>query len=301
MLVTEGTEDERSTVRVLDRDDEEVARTDDCPGVHGEAVAAGEAVVIGCEDGVVVWSGGELRKIDSPDEYGRIGNQAGSEVSPVVLGDYRSDPDAKLERPTRVSLVDTTTGSLRLVDLPASYTFRSLGRGDAGEALVLGSDGALHAVDVETGEVWASVDLGVTPNEIAGASGEAEAGAEPLPEDEAGDEHSHDETTGSTSWSPSTRCSSWPSRSAATGWWWPAWCPPGVTPTTWSSPEPRSRSWKWPTSSSMSAADRSRPPTTRWRSLRPSRWLDLHGVESRVCGCGRSRRPHLWWSTSDRQ
>ncbi len=159
--------------------------------------------------------------MQSPDAYGRIGNQAGSEASPVVLGDYKTDPDAELERPTRVALVDTRTAQLRLVDLPASYSFRSLGRGEDGEALVLGTDGALHvidpetgtlersvpvvapweeplewqqprptlhvldgtayvtepatrqvhAVDVVTGEVWQSADVGVVPNELAGVTG----------------------------------------------------------------------------------------------------------------------------------
>ncbi|SEE63284.1 zinc metallochaperone AztD [Ruania alba] len=222
LLVTDGTEDERSGVRVLDADGEEIAATDDCPGVHGEATAADEAVVIGCEDGVVIYADGELTKVDSPDDYGRIGNQAGTEESPIVLGDYKVDPDAELERPTRISLIDTRNGELQLVDLPSSYTFRSIARGDDGEALVLGTDGSLHvidpesgelvrsieimdaweesevwqdprpairvldgtayvtdpatneihAVDIETGEVWNTASLEVTPNEIALASGD---------------------------------------------------------------------------------------------------------------------------------
>jgi outer membrane protein assembly factor BamB len=245
LVVSDGTEDERTGVRVLDAENTEIAAIDTCPGVHGEAVAADEAVVIGCGDGAVIWSGGALTKVAAPDAYGRIGNQAGSEASPYVLGDYKSDPDADLERPTRVSLIDTRDASIRLVDLPASYTFRSLARGDAGEALVLGTDGALHvidpesgavvrsvpvldaweepdewqqprpaitvldgsayitdpatnsvhAVDVETGEVWLSAELTVTPNEIAGVSGGvAEHGAEA--HDEHGDEdhdHAHED------------------------------------------------------------------------------------------------------------
>ncbi|WP_253705735.1 zinc metallochaperone AztD [Cellulosimicrobium sp. 72-3] len=159
LVVSEGTEDARTGVRLLDAAGDEVAANDQCPGVHGEAVAAGEAVVIGCEDGVLVVAGGAITKVAAPDAYGRIGNQAGSEASPVVLGDYKSDPDAELERPTRVSLVDTRDASLRLVDLPASYTFRSLGRGDAGEALVLGTDGSLHVIDPESGTVVRSVPV----------------------------------------------------------------------------------------------------------------------------------------------
>ncbi|SKC68059.1 zinc metallochaperone AztD [Krasilnikoviella flava] len=243
LLVTEGTEESRSGVRVLDADDREIAASDDCPGVHGEAVAADEAVVVGCEDGILVYAGGELTKVQAPDDYGRIGNQAGSEESPIVLGDYKTDPDAELERPTRVSLVDTRTGELSLVDLPSSYTFRSLARGDDGEALVLGTDGALHvidpesgklstsipvldaweepvewqeprpavlaldgsvyvtdpatkslhAVDLESGEVWKSVQLDVAPNEISGVSGDVEAHGETHGADE-GDDHGSDES-----------------------------------------------------------------------------------------------------------
>ncbi|WP_199422539.1 zinc metallochaperone AztD [Actinotalea solisilvae] len=224
LVVSEGTDEARTGTSLLDAAGAVVASSDACPGVHGEAVAADEAVVIGCEDGVLVHRAGTITKVQSPDAYGRIGNQAGSEASAVVLGDYKSDPDAELERPTRVALVDTRTAALRLVDLPASYTFRSLARGDAGEALVLGTDGALHvidpetgvlvrsvpviapwtepdawqeprpavvvldgsayvtdpatrsvhAVDVETGEVWQRAELTVTPNEITGASGEGE-------------------------------------------------------------------------------------------------------------------------------
>lgn len=159
LVVSEGTEDARTGIRVLDADGTEVAASDACPGVHGEAVAADEAVVIGCEDGAVVSTGGTVTKVAAPDAYGRIGNQAGSEASPIVLGDYKSDPDAELERPTRVSLIDTRTATLRLVDLPASYTFRSLARGDDGEALVLGTDGALHVIDPEAGTVVRSIPV----------------------------------------------------------------------------------------------------------------------------------------------
>lgn len=221
MVVSDGTAEARTGVRVLDPSGGQVAASDQCPGVHGEAVAAEEAVVIGCEDGAVVYRAGTLTKVQSPDAYGRIGNQAGHEESPVVLGDYKSDPEADLERPTRISLIDTRTGSLRLVDLPASYTFRSLARGTDGEALVLGTDGSLHvidpesgalvrsipvidawqepdewqsprpavtvldgsafvtdpatrsihAVDVETGQVWRTATVSVVPNEITGVTG----------------------------------------------------------------------------------------------------------------------------------
>ncbi len=159
IVVSDGNDEERTGIRVLDSDDEEIAASGACPGVHGEAMAANETVVIGCEDGVLVYADGEIAKADSPDGYGRIGNQAGSENSPIVLGDYKSDPDAELERPTRVALVDTTTAELRLVDLPASYSFRSLARGDNGEALVLGTDGKIHVIDPESAQIVDSIPV----------------------------------------------------------------------------------------------------------------------------------------------
>ncbi|MBB2923588.1 zinc metallochaperone AztD [Cellulomonas cellasea] len=174
MVVSEGTEEARTGIRVLDADGTELTANADCPGVHGEAVAADDAVVIGCETGALVYANGTITKVASPDAYGRIGNQAGSDASPIVLGDYKSDPDAELERPTRVSLIDTRTGGLTLVDLPSSYTFRSLGRGDDGEALVLGTDGSLHVIDPESKALVRSIP-------VLGAWEEPEEWQEPRP------------------------------------------------------------------------------------------------------------------------
>ncbi|MCF6470145.1 hypothetical protein FAF44_17330 [Nonomuraea sp. MG754425] len=159
LVITLGTEEKRTGIAVLDKERKEITRSEQCPGVHGEAAAQGEAVVLGCEDGVILYKDGEISKIDSPDEYGRIGNQAGSDLSPVVLGDYKKDPDAELERPTQVSLIDTAKGTLKLVDLGTSYTFRSLARGPRGEALVLGTDGAVHVIDPVAGKVVRTVEV----------------------------------------------------------------------------------------------------------------------------------------------
>ncbi|MFI8219826.1 zinc metallochaperone AztD [Streptomyces sp. NPDC085932] len=153
LVSTLGTEEKRTGALVLDKNNKEIARNEDCPGVHGEAAAENEAIGIGCEDGILIYKDGEFTKIDAPDDYGRIGNQAGSDASPVLLGDYKTDPEAELERPTRISLIDTGKKKLRLVDLGASYSFRSLGRGPHGEALVLGTDGALRVIDPNTGKV----------------------------------------------------------------------------------------------------------------------------------------------------
>lgn len=155
---TVGTVEERSGVEVVDASGTVVASTGECPGVHGETFAQ-EVAVFGCEDGVVLVDGTGITKVAAPDAYGRSGNLAGSDASPYVLGDYKTDPDAELERPTRVSVVDTRDASVRLVDLGTSYTFRSLGRTPAGDGLVLGTDGALHVLDLAAGSVGASVPV----------------------------------------------------------------------------------------------------------------------------------------------
>ncbi|MFI8165645.1 zinc metallochaperone AztD [Streptomyces sp. NPDC086081] len=158
LVSTLGTEEKRTGALVLDKNGKEIARAENCPGVHGEAAAKDEVVALGCEDGVLLYKDGKFTKVDAPDDYARTGNQAGSDVSPILLGDYKTDPDAELERPTRISLIDTRTAKMKLVDLGTSYSFRSLGRGPGGEALVLGTNGVLHVIDPETGKVTRKID-----------------------------------------------------------------------------------------------------------------------------------------------
>ncbi|MFB7032369.1 zinc metallochaperone AztD, partial [Streptomyces sp. NPDC056295] len=159
LVSTLGTEEKRTGLIVLDKDRTEITRNEHCPGVHGEATAKDEVVVVGCEDGVLVYKNGAFTKVKSPTAYGRIGNQAGSDLSPIVLGDFKKDKDAELERPRQVSLIDTTTGKMNLVDLGTSYTFRSLARGPHGEGLVLGTDGRIHVIDPEAGKVTRTIPV----------------------------------------------------------------------------------------------------------------------------------------------
>lgn len=164
---TDGTSEERHTVQVV-REGKTIAKTDDCPGAHGEAAAqptaTGDVVVMGCTNGPVVYRDGEFHKVPVSDTYARSGNLAGSDDSPIVLGDYKVNPDPgeSPERPTRVALINTLTDSMQLVDLPSSYWFRSLGRGPSGEALVLTYDGNLVVIDQNTGAITRSIPV-ITP------------------------------------------------------------------------------------------------------------------------------------------
>lgn len=163
LATTQGTADERHTVQVK-KGDKVIAETKDCPGVHGEAMAAptdkGEVLVFGCENGPVVYRDGAFHKVPVKDAYSRSGNLAGHEWSPIVLGDYKVDKDAKpVERPTRAALIDTRTDTLKLVDLKSPYWFRSFARGPEGEGLVLTYDGKLHVIDVESGKETAAIPV----------------------------------------------------------------------------------------------------------------------------------------------
>ncbi|MGM7668587.1 hypothetical protein [Microbacterium sp. A93] len=170
LLTTQGTEEARDTVQVRSTGEdstdgadggEVTAETTDCTGVHGEAAAAanenGDVVVLGCEDGPVVYRDGAFHKIAAETGYQRTGNLAGSEDSPIVLGDLKTEAEAEFERPTQVALIDSLTDELQTVELGSSYWFRSLARGPEGEALVLTYDGELNIIDEESGEVTAEI------------------------------------------------------------------------------------------------------------------------------------------------
>lgn len=166
VLVTQGTEDERHTIQALDADGKVVAQTDDCPGVHGEAAAVpaedgSDVVSFGCENGPVVYSGGEFHKVAVDGDYQRSGNQKGSEASPIVLADNKveADPEGGTEHPTSVALIDTRDASMATVDLGSPYWFRSLDRGPDGEALVLTGDGELNILDPESGKILHEVKV----------------------------------------------------------------------------------------------------------------------------------------------
>ncbi|MDN8548278.1 zinc metallochaperone AztD [Microbacterium sp. NM3R9] len=161
LLTTVGGESGRTGIRVLDAERNEVAANAECPGVHGEGTAEGERVVFGCENGVLIYADGEITKVSSPDAYGRIGNAYVAENSPLVVMDYKDDPDAEGYLLRNIALVDTEAETLTKVALPegVEYTFRGVARGPAGEAVLIGTDGSLHWIDPATGEVTKSLPV----------------------------------------------------------------------------------------------------------------------------------------------
>lgn len=160
-LTTVGDSESRSGIKVLDVDGNEVATSDQCPSVHGEGTAMNEVVVFGCSDGALVYDNGEITKIDAPDEFGRMGNAYVSETSPIIAGDYKDDPDLEGYLLHQITLIDTETKTMKVVDLPegVEYTFRDVARGPDDEILIIASDGALHSMDPETGEITDSTPV----------------------------------------------------------------------------------------------------------------------------------------------
>lgn len=161
LITTVGDESGRTGIRALDEDRNEIASNDECPGVHGEGTAKDETLVFGCENGALVVKDGKISKLTSPDEYGRMGNAYVSENSPLVVMDYKDDPDAEGYLLRNITLIDTEANTLEKVALPegVEYTYRGVGRGPDDEAVLIGTDGKLHTIDPATGEVVSSLSV----------------------------------------------------------------------------------------------------------------------------------------------
>ncbi|MBM7243270.1 hypothetical protein HQO12_14345 [Rhodococcus fascians] len=158
-LTTVGNSNGRTGIEVRDASGAVVAKNDQCPGVHGEGTAEGEIVVFGCENGALVYDKGQITKLDAPDQpYGRTGNAYVSETSPLIVGDYKDDPDAEGSLLHAVTVIDPAAKTLDVVKLPdgAEYTWRGVARGPGDLAYIIGSDGAVHVFDPTTKTFTAS-------------------------------------------------------------------------------------------------------------------------------------------------
>lgn len=155
LVTTVGNAESRSGAKALDEHGHEIARSEDCPGVHGEGTAASEAVVFGCENGALLYHDGHFDKFTAPDEYGRMGNAFVSESSPLIVGDYKNDPDDEGYLLEKVALIDTEQHSYEVLDLPENikYTWRGVVRGPGENAYILSTDGAIHVLDPSTSKI----------------------------------------------------------------------------------------------------------------------------------------------------
>jgi outer membrane protein assembly factor BamB len=158
LLTTVGDKTSRAGAVALEAHDghwDKVAESNECPGIHGEGTAAGEAVIFGCEDGALLFHHGKFEKFTAPDKYGRMGNAFVSETSPIVVGDYKNDPDAEGYLLNSVALIDTEQHTYNVVKLPdtVQYTFRDIARGPGDLAYILSSNGSIHVLDPKDGKI----------------------------------------------------------------------------------------------------------------------------------------------------
>ena len=158
LLTTIGDKTSRSGAMALESHGDhwdKVAESKECPGIHGEGTAADEAVIFGCEDGALLYHHGKFEKFTAPDKYGRMGNAFVSETSPIVVGDYKTDPDAEGYLLNSVALIDTEKHTFNVVKLPETvqYTFRDVARGPGDLAYILSTDGSIHVLDPKDGKI----------------------------------------------------------------------------------------------------------------------------------------------------
>lgn len=154
LIATNPTPEARLPVgaAVFNTEGEIVAAFDNCPGLHGKAILAGERVAFGCDDGVAIISrsGNDwvTTKI-AEDAESRIGNFTYHAETNVLLGNWGDDSYA---------LIDVDASTISEITLPLNIwisppAFNPL---DAEQVVVLTQDGSLHTVEAVTGEVVAT-------------------------------------------------------------------------------------------------------------------------------------------------
>ena len=145
-------------VDIYRRSGEQVTTIEDCPGLHGKGMA-GDLIVYGCEDGVllirVTGDNFEDTKLANPantPEDVRVGTVAAHEDSEVMIGNFGAG----------IVIINPTTGTLSPVELgtnPLQMAFA-----DAETLVVLGDDGQLYLLEPDSGETLSSIQVMDAPD-----------------------------------------------------------------------------------------------------------------------------------------
>jgi hypothetical protein len=135
--------------------DRVLQRFPDCAGLHGEA-SSGDLVAFGCANGVLVLEqhGDHFHShfIDAPQgtDGRRVGTLRAADGVPFMLGNW--GPDALVR-------VGPEAEKLQPIALPGTSRSFDLHPAGGGTAIVLATDGQLHAVEALSGDVLASVPV----------------------------------------------------------------------------------------------------------------------------------------------
>lgn len=141
-------------VVLLDDTGKEVARNNDCPMLHGEAMS-GRVIGLGCGDGVLLLNTRTqtFRKVPYPDRSGSarmVRNLIGGADYHLFVGDF--GPDA-------VTILDPDAGKFAVVELPARRIAFTMDPQRADTLFVLTEDGHLHKIDTINARITASTEL----------------------------------------------------------------------------------------------------------------------------------------------
>ncbi|MDQ1079667.1 hypothetical protein [Pseudoroseomonas cervicalis] len=151
---TAGAGERPGGVVLLDEAGREIARNDDCPRLHGEAMS-GRIIGLGCADGVLLLDTRtqQFRKLAYPagSEAGRmVRTLAGGADYHLFAGDF--GPDA-------MTILDPDAGRFAVVALPARRLAFALDPQRSDALFVLTEDGRLHRIDTLAGRIAASAEL----------------------------------------------------------------------------------------------------------------------------------------------
>lgn len=131
----------------LDATGKELDRYEGCTHLHGESHAGESAYAFGCSDGIMVVDSKGAKKVAAPVKGTGASQLVGDGSSPVVAANVSGD-DPKLA--TKLALYDTAKGTAKVVDI--GVEFSRLAASD-GQAVVIGTDGNLHVVELATAKV----------------------------------------------------------------------------------------------------------------------------------------------------
>jgi zinc transport system substrate-binding protein len=138
-------------VVVLDEQGKEVARADNCPMLHGEAIS-GRVIGLGCGDGVLLMNTRTqaFRKVPYPAgaENGRMARSLiGGADFHLFVGDFGANA---------VTILDPDAGQFAVVELPARRVAFTMDPQRSDAMFVLTEDGQVHRIDTLNGKIVAS-------------------------------------------------------------------------------------------------------------------------------------------------
>jgi len=135
-------------VAVLDGHGHEETRIETCPHLHGEAHLGDDVYGFGCATGMLVVEDGRGTTIASPRPGAGSGHLAAADGSDIVVGDLSAEGDSGAA--TRLAFYDVGQHTARQIEV--GVEFSGLER-DGVNAVVLGTDGALHVFDESGREI----------------------------------------------------------------------------------------------------------------------------------------------------